>query len=300
MFKHITVIVNPIAGGKKNKRQLIERLTNLLSREGRNISVRYTEKRGDATQLSQAAVAENADLVVVVGGDGTINEAGSALVKTDVPMAIVPQGSGNGLARTLRIPSDVAAATGLINEGVISAIDVGKANDRYFFMLMGIGFDAAIGEEFNAHSARGPLPYFYLGAKKFFSYRPSKVKMSFQDNVIDLAPFLITIANAQQFGNNALIAPHAILNDGLLDVCIVHHLSFFDLFSMAPKLFSGRVREFSGIEFHKTETVCLERERANVINLDGEAVPESAVVNISVLPRSLKIVTPQSCPALVR
>lgn len=298
MFNHVTVIVNPIAGGKKNKRQVVDSLSASLSRSGTKISICYTEKRGDATEFSRAAVARNSGLVVVVGGDGTVNEAGSALVRTGVPMAIVPQGSGNGFARTLRIPADVASAAGLINDGVVSAIDVGKANDRYFFMLMGIGFDAVIGQEFNSHSARGPLPYFYLGAKKFFSYQPSKVKMSFQNSVIDLAPFLITVANAQQFGNNALIAPHAILNDGLLDICVVHRMSFFDLFSALPKLFTGRIRDFSGVEFHKTADVRLERERAEVINLDGEAVPESAVVSVSVLPRSLKIVTPRICPAL--
>lgn len=298
MFNQIRVIVNPIAGGKKDKKALIEKLTFLLSAPGRRVSIQYTQRSGEAFELSRAAVKENADLVMAVGGDGTVNEVASALVNTGVPIAILPQGSGNGLARTLRITSDVTRAAELINEPTVSLIDVGKANDRYFFMLMGIGFDALIGHKFNSHHARGPLPYFYLGAKEFFKYRPPTIQLEFMNQVVELAPFLITIANAQQFGNNALIAPHAKLNDGFLDIGIVRRLGLFGLLSALPKLFRGRIQDFSGIEFHKTKTARLVRKQPDYINLDGESIFEEAVVNISVLPRCLKVIVPKICPAL--
>ncbi|HEX9655183.1 MAG TPA: YegS/Rv2252/BmrU family lipid kinase [bacterium] len=298
MFNHITVIVNPIAGGKKDKKKLIQLLLAQLSSNGRKVSVRCTTKKGDATLFAREAVDENVNLVVVVGGDGTVNEAGSALVKTGVPIAIIPQGSGNGLARTLRIPADVKSASGLIAAGVVSDIDVGNANRHYFFMLMGVGFDALIGQKFNEYSARGPLPYFYLGAREYFTYQPPRVHLSFANRRVELTPFMITVANAQQFGNNALIAPHAVLNDGLLDICIVNRLRVIDLVAALPKLFTGRIGDFSGVEFHQAAAARLERERADFINIDGEAVLEEAIVDISVLPRSLKVVTPRVCPAL--
>ncbi len=298
MFKRISVVVNPVAGGKKDKSQLIARLTKLLSAPGRSLSIQYTEKSGDANRLAREAVQQNSQLVVVIGGDGTVNEVGSALVDTDVPMAIIPRGSGNGFARTLRLPPQLEDAAALINDGAISLIDVGQANERYFFMLMGVGFDARIGERFNAHSSRGPLPYFYLSAKEFFNYRPAPLQINFNGKALALAPFMIIIANAQQFGNNARIAPHAILNDGLLDICIVRRLSFFDLLFALPKLFSGRIHNYSGVEFYQAQQVQLQRERADFINLDGEAVWEEAVVNVRVLPRRLKVITPKFCPAL--
>jgi YegS/Rv2252/BmrU family lipid kinase len=299
MFNRIVIILNPIAGGNKNKASLLSKLTGLLSTDGREVSVQTTLKRGDAIQFARAAVQSSADLIVVAGGDGTVNEVGSALVNTGVPLAIIPRGSGNGLARTIGIPSELDQAAALINQGIVCDIDAGKANERYFFMLVGSGFDALVGHKFDTHHARGPLPYFYLGAKEFLGYRSSALRLSFGEVELSLSPFLVTVANARQFGNNALIAPHAILNDGLLDICIVHRLTFFDLLFVMPKLFKGRIRDYSGVEFHTANFIRLERERPDFINLDGEAVLEDAVVNISVLPRSLKVVTPKTCPAIL-
>lgn len=260
--------------------------------------MQITAKKGDATEFAKRAVKESFDVVVVVGGDGTINEVASALVNSGTAMGIVPVGSGNGLARTLQIPDDIGSACNLISTGRVSAIDVGKANNRYFFLVAGFGFDAIVGKRFDESPQRGPLPYFYLSAKEYLTYRPQKMKVQFNDVVHEINPFVLAVANGQQYGNNALIAPEAKLDDGLLDVCIVHQLSFLRLFDAIPKLFNGTIENYASAELHKTQSLLVERQVADYMNIDGEPVWEEAVVKISLIPKSLRIVTPPNSHGL--
>ncbi|MFQ5769883.1 MAG: diacylglycerol/lipid kinase family protein, partial [bacterium] len=232
--------------------------------------------------------------------DGTLNEVGTGLVHSDVTLGMIPMGSGNGLTRSLKIPQNVEQACELITQGCISAIDVGKANERYFFLVAGMGFDAIVGKRFDDYPGRGPLPYFYFSFKEYFAYKPQTVKISFNDRAFEISPFVIAVANGQQYGNNAMIAPAAKLNDGLLDICIVHRLTLFQAFTALPKLFNGQLQKYRDAEFHQSQAVWIERSAPDYINIDGEPVLEKAKVHISILPESLNVITPQNCPSLIK
>ena len=146
---------------------------------------------------------------------------------------------------------------------------------------------------------RGPLPYFYHSTVEYFRYQPESIRVQFNGQAQQISPFLLAVANGQQFGNNAIIAPAAKLNDGLLDVCIIHRFKFLDVLTALPKLFSGKLQEFSGAEFHQTKSVSIARQAPGFINIDGEPVYEQAEVKISILTGCLKIITPSNCPGLI-
>ncbi len=298
MYKNTILIVNPIAGGAKGKKDVIKYLTKYFSNISQTVSIKNTAKRGDATDFALLAVQEKADLVVAVGGDGTINEIGSGLVNTNISMGIVPMGSGNGLARSLKIPQNVKKACELIEKGVVSPIDVGKVNSRYFFLVAGVGFDAVVGKKYDESPRRGPVPYFYHSIKEFIHYEAETIKFGFNDMTFQRNPFVFVVANGRQFGNNAIIAPTAKLNDGFLDVCIINQFTFLDAFSALPKLFTGALNKFSRAEFHKSQSIWIERQAPGYINIDGEPLLEEPMIKISVIPESLKIIAPQNCPSL--
>lgn len=299
MFKKITIIANPISGGKKDRKKIIDFVYDFFSRNCRDCQLKLTAKQGDACDFSKLCSDQNNDLVVVIGGDGTLNEVTNALVHTEVAIGIIPAGSGNGLARSLGIPQNVEEACNLIWEGNIQAIDVGRVNDRYFCLILGLGFDALVGQHFAEHHKRGPASYFYLSAREFLGYKPEKLEISFADRSFEIEPFLIAIANGQQYGNNALIAPNAKLNDGILDISIIRQLKFNHLLSAVPKLFSGQIDRFSEIEIFRAKSVFIERDRAGLVNIDGEPYLEGAELNISVFQKCLQVIVPPNSPALI-
>lgn len=299
MRKKIVLIVNPIAGSHKNKATLVQQVTQYFADVGFDLTIQYTAKRGDATEFARRAVNEQVDLVVAAGGDGTVNEVAIGLVNTQAVLGIIPLGSGNGLARSLQIPQKVIRACEVISNGKVAAMDVGKANERYFFLIAGFGFDALVGKKFDESPNRGALPYFYLSAKEFFNYKPSLLKIDFDGRSMLLSPFTIAVANGQQYGNNAKIAPDAKLNDGLFDICVIHKLSLFQILSAVPKLFSGNMPKYASAEFYRAAELFVEREAPDYVNIDGEPVWEEAVVRISILPKSLKIVTPINVSCLI-
>ena len=197
MSEQITLIVNPISGGRKNKNELQKYVSDYFSKNDNQVTLKTTTRRGEAKEFAHHAVQDSDDLVVVVGGDGTLNEVASGLVGSEVAMGIIPMGSGNGLARTLRIPQNIEKACKLISEGDRVKIDMGKANGRFFVLVAGVGFDAVVGKCFDEHHKRGPISYFYIGAKEFFLYKPETVKISFDDQLFEVYPFLIAAANGQ-------------------------------------------------------------------------------------------------------
>jgi len=298
MHEKITLIANPISGGRKDKTELLKIVSDYFSQNGNEVTLKTTSRRGEATEFAKQSVRNSDDLVVVVGGDGTINEVASGLVGSEVAMGIIPMGSGNGLARTLRIPQNIDKACKLISEGDRVKIDTGKANGRFFVLVAGVGFDAAVGKRFDQHHKRGAISYFYIGAKEFFLYKPEIVKLSFDDHSLEVKAFLIAAANGQQYGNNAIIAPDAKLNDGFLDITIIHYTSAFQLIRALPKLFSGRLKRYPNADFYQAKSVRIQRSGPGVLNVDGEPVDEQSIIEISILPKCLKIIAPPNSPGL--
>ncbi len=253
--------------------------------------IKMTEQKGHAKILAKQAVDEEFDIVVAVGGDGTVNEVASSLINTHVLFGIIPVGSGNGLARGLGIPLMVRKAVKLITVGSVRTIDVGVANDQYFFTASGFGFDAAVGKRFEESKIRGPAPYYIAGVKEFFAYKQPEFKIVFNGYKIKVKALLVAVVNVRQYGNNAIIAPHALPDDGLLDLCIIRSVKFLPTVIHLPKLFTGNIEKAPYVEHYQGTEFKIVRERADVYHCDGEIYETTdEKVNISVIPGALKVI----------
>ncbi len=283
-------IINPIAGFRRDKSDIVHLIHACFNETGFEIAM--TSAPGDATHLAREAAELNYRAVIAVGGDGTVNEVASGLVGTDTALGVIPRGSGNGLARGLAIPIQPKHALAVIQHGGIKSIDVGSAAHRYFFAVTGVGFDARVGMKFSHATWRGPLPYFMIAAREFVSYHPEALKVKLNEQQLELAPFLLTIANTQQYGNGAVIAPHAKPDDGILEMCIVDPLSVWNVMVHAPKLFTGTIDRASIISYRHVTTLEIEKPGTILFHVDGEPQTCSERLKISILPHALKVLTP--------
>jgi len=253
------------------------------------------QSRGQATHLAREAAAEKFDMVVAVGGDGTINEIVCGLVNTDVPLGIIPAGSGNGLARTFCIPLDIKRACWTLLRGQTRQLDVGKLNDRFFLGVAGFGYDALVGKLFEEKwgGRRGLLPYLHTAILGFFRYQTTPIHLRIDGLEMDLLPRLVTVANTPQFGGGAIIAPDAKPDDGLFDICIIHDLSFLKALYHGPKLFAGKIDRIPQWEMHRAAAVEIFSRVPLPVHVDGEPIGESTQVKVSLLPGALYVRVPQ-------
>ncbi len=300
MLGKILVVANPISGKNRTRQKTIDFVSGYVREHCETMTVQLTSGRGDATALARNAVSSGYDLVVAIGGDGTVNEVATGLVHTEVPMAVIPAGSGNGFARSLGIPMAVEQASSSLLRSRVTAIDVGKLNERLFFMIAGVGFDAAVGKSFEEYHRRGPFAYFYLAAREFFRYRPQSMSICINGKTSTSTPFMVAVANAQQYGNDARIAPKARMNDGLLNVVIIHSLSLYGVFAVTPRLFWGNIENLSNVSTYETDAISIQRDRGSFVNIDGEVCEEETELRINILPRALKVLAPTNSQALCR
>ena len=290
-IKKIFAIINPISGvGSKDKIQKM--IFSSCKDKGVEAKVVYTEYAGHATELTHKAIEDNADCVIAVGGDGTVNEIARNLLHSDVVLGIIPKGSGNGLARDLNIPMDVRSALDVIFSNRISVIDACKANDNIFFCTCGVGFDAAISEEFAKEKRRGSLTYVKDIVEKYLDYKPEEYELHINDDTITERAFLITCANASQYGNNAFIAPNADISDGLMDVTILSSFNTMDIGPLAIQLFTKTIDKNSKIKTYKTKKVNIVRQKEGVMHIDGDPVMTDKVVEVSIIRSALNVFTP--------
>ena len=290
-IKKIYAIINPISGvGSKDRLQDI--ISSRCNSRGINVNITNTEYAGHATELTRRAIDDNADCVIAVGGDGTINEIAKNLLHSDVALGIIPKGSGNGLARELNIPMDTRSALDVIFSNNISVIDACKANDNIFFCTCGVGFDAAITVEFAKEKRRGSLTYVKDVVEKYLDYKPEVYELQIDDNTIKEQAFLIVCANASQYGNNAYIAPNADISDGKIDVTILSSFNALDIGPLAIQLFSKTIDKNSKIKTCRTSKAHIVRQKEGVMNIDGEPIMTTKDIEVSVICSSLKVFTP--------
>jgi YegS/Rv2252/BmrU family lipid kinase len=289
-LEKIAFIINPNSGlnRKKNVDQLIEDVFPVS--DGYELVLYRTKCAGDATVVAKGFVEQGFDKVVAIGGDGTVNEVARSLVDTNTVFGIVPYGSGNGLARHLKIPLSTKRALETIRDAKPTAIDCCMLNNTPFFCTAGAGFDAQVGIRFARDSMRGLLTYVKHIIGEFATYRSEKYKITLDGQTIERDAFLITFANASQWGNNAHIAPKADISDGLLDVVI---MSTFPVYR-APQigvelLVTKRIDQLRYIEVFKCKHAILERPKAGYIHYDGEPVRMGKVLDVQIKERALKV-----------
>jgi len=231
----VVFIVNPIAGTRQ-KDFILENIRHHLPEELAT-KIIFTEYPGHAHDIATEMVRQGITTIVAVGGDGTVNEVASALVKTNCRLGIIPAGSGNGLARHLGIPLQVPEALELILHHRIQNIDAGKVNGKYFFCTCGTGFDASVGKKFSRDSRRGMLSYVRATIHQYINYSPKSYTLKTSNKKVKLKAFLVTFANSGQYGNNAYIAPNAVIDDGMLDLCILRPFPKTSTISLGLRLF---------------------------------------------------------------
>lgn len=287
--KRILFIINPISGGKK-KTAFNKQVLEVLDLDAFNPTFQRTAHKNHAYHLAKNAVKEGYDAVVAVGGDGTINEIGSALVGTDMPLGIIPEGSGNGLALCLGIPLNESAAIRRINRFEVMEIDTGTINEYKFFNVSGMGFDANVSFNFAEENMRGPIGYMRAIVNALSKYKPADYKITIDGETYQREAFMVSIANSPQFGNNAYVAPNASITDGQLDVCIVHKFPFYILPRLIFHMFNRSADQSEYVEIIPGKEITIERKEKGLVHIDGEPIELNRRVQVNVVPQSLKII----------
>lgn len=287
--KKILFVVNPISGGKK-KTAFNKSVLEVLDLKKFNPTFQQTTKPNHAYELGKKAIEDKYDAVVAVGGDGTINELGASLIGSGIPLGIIPEGSGNGLALYLGIPMNETAAIRRLNRFETVDVDCGTVNDKPFFNIAGLGFDASVSDRFANDSIRGPIGYLRSVVNLLGKYKPFHYKLTIDGKTYEREAFMISVANSPQYGNNAYIAPNASVNDGILDVCIVHKFPLYILPMMVYHLFNRSADQSDYVEIIPGKDILIERDDDGPVHVDGEPLALPGNLKIEVKPNSLKII----------
>lgn len=293
----VAVIINPISGTNGRlqlARDRAELAASLMAGRGLDGQVFITERPGHAHELASAALAQGASLVIAWGGDGTVNEVGSALAFRDATLGVIPSGSGNGLARELRIPFDPAGALDVALKGREIRIDAGELDRHLFFNVAGIGLDARVAHRFAANglTRRGFRRYAAITAHELFTYTPDYHTIVTDGQTLRARTLLIAIANARQYGNGALIAPAARLDDGRLDVVVVAARSALAALMQVPRMFSGRIASVPGVTTSTAVDIQVTSGQPVLYHVDGEPYTGAAVVAARPWPAALRVAVP--------
>lgn len=287
--KHILFIVNPISGGL-NKVFVPNLIDRNLDHQKFDAHIIYTTHHGHAKELAQQAIESDIDIIVAVGGDGTINEVASVLESSNKTMAIVPCGSGNGLARTLGIPLSNAKAIAKINDLKTTTIDVGYLNDKKFFNMAGMGFDAHISAHFANSVKRGFLGYIKSTLTEVVGYKANAYKIIIDGNTIQTEAFMLSLANSSQYGNNAHISPTASVQDGLVDICIIKAFPLRIFPILGYRMFAKTAENSKYVKIIKASHFEIIREDEGPVHVDGEPFVMGKHLIVGIKPLALKII----------
>lgn len=294
--KRIVFIVNPKAGTNVQKR-FREHLEKYLDHKKYEYGIWLTEQEGHAAALAQKAMEEGYEIVVAVGGDGSINEVASALVGTEVVLGIIPAGSGNGLAMHLGYGRNIAQAIKKLNTATVQTIDCGMLNGRPFINIAGVGFDGLVSNLMKGSHWRGFLPYFLKSVEAGLSYTPRDCRIELDDQVLQQKCFAISIANGPMYGYNFQIAPDARLDDGLFEVVILKDAPFWQYFAAVPSMLNSKIYEADFVEHYTARKVSIFAEGENYVHLDGEGLVIEGGLHFELKPAALKILIPQKAVA---
>jgi diacylglycerol kinase (ATP) len=285
---NVAFIINPISGTNK-KTDLPNLIQSIINPEKFKVEIAYTLHKGHATKLAQEYVKREFDQVIAIGGDGTVNEVAKALIHSETALGIIPTGSGNGLARHLEIPMNVRKAIEQLNFSESIWMDYGLVNNHPFFCTCGTGFDAYVSTEFAKGKNRGVMSYLEKVVTGYFSYKSEKYHLIGENIDIEGKAFVITFANASQWGNNAYIAPQASVQDGMIDISIMSNFPMIAIPSIALQLFTKRLDKDWFVSTVRAKEVTLMRNASGPFHYDGEPYKEGKEIKIKMVENGLKV-----------
>lgn len=289
-IQRVAFVINPKSGKKSNTDRAA--FIRGLLRSDYESTVYEWNRIEDRDELFSQVLAGNYDVAFAAGGDGTVNQLGHALCGSGTALGILPFGSGNGLARHLGVPIPTAKALELISSGKINTIDRGIINGHSFFCTAGAGFDAHIGKLFAESTSRGFSTYSKMTMREFRNYKPENYRITVDGKTFERSAFLITAANAGQYGNNAWIAPEATINDGLLHLSILKPFPWYTMPGLGIRMFLKSLRDGKYFESFSGKQITIEREQGGPAHYDGEPAVMDTKLTVTVQPAALRVLTP--------
>ncbi|MCX6641359.1 MAG: diacylglycerol kinase family protein [bacterium] len=292
-FKRATFIINPRSGKIFGKPNIIRLIDHIWGAAGRDYSILITTRPEEGIRLALEEVERGSDLIIAVGGDGTLNEVAGGILGSGVPVGLVPAGSGNGFARHWNIPLDPAAAIKGLLTPKLAASDVGMAENHLFLVTFGCGMDAVIAHRYARSKVRGMPSYFYHSIWAYRDYQSSEISVQVNSHIeYNGRPLLLSLANARGFGGGTIIAPHAKADDGILDLCVLDRLPIQTSLYHLPGLFNGKIESTPGYHHAELKEALITRQQNGPIHVDGEPFDCGKEIHISVLQRALPLALP--------
>ena len=278
-------IVNPISGTGNQKD-----IEKLIFEEYQNYDLYFTKKSGDASSICEKSLKEDIDIIIAVGGDGTVNECVKSLIYSKIILGIIPCGSGNGFARHIGMSQKIKSAINQLKKGKVSKIDTCSINKIPFINVSGTGFDAHIANKFKNLKKRGFISYIKLVLSEL-SFNANKYEIIQKNKKHIFNAFFISLANASQYGNNAIISPLSNINDGIFEVIVVEKFTKWLIPIFIFKLFSGKIHTFKYVKIIRCNEITI-NSKTDLVHVDGETYKTEKKLNIKVNKNSLKILKP--------
>ena len=289
--RHITFIINPRAGVEREK-EIKAAIKAQLNEFLYTYDIQHTQYAKHGTELARIAAANGAYAVIAVGGDGSVNDVAQGLIGTDTVLGIIPKGSGNGMARTMKIPLDTFAAVRVINTGRVVNMDLGYANELPFISNAGVAFDALISKKFSTSLKRGFAVYSWLVTKHLWLYKPWRFEINIDGQKISEEAFMVTVANGQQFGYNFRIAPMACYNDGLLDLVIVRKFPKILGGLIALRAMKGNITDSTYVTHVRGKEITISHPELKLMQTDGDAHPCAHEIKFTIQKGAQKVIVP--------
>ncbi len=289
----VCLIINPISG-TESKKNIPEDVAAALDQKKYDLMIRVTGYPYHASEIARHAVKSNFKFVITAGGDGTVNEVARELINSDTILGILPYGSGNGLARELGIPLDTEKALKIILNANSRIIDYGIANEHIFFCTCGFGFDAFVSDKFADEKKRGPFGYVRNVLESVVDFRAEEYEITYDDGTLTEKAFILTCANASQYGNDAFIAPGASMDDGKMNVSILKPLNALEMPQTTIQLFTKNIDKNSKMTSLLTRNLNIKRSKAGLMHIDGEPIHTDSEINVSMVHKGLKVFVPTS------
>ena len=289
MKKKAVFVINLISG-TSDKAAIPGLIDQYLDKTKFEYEIAITQYAGHASEIATKAKDDGVDVVVAVGGDGTVNEVARAIVHSNTALGIIPCGSGNGLARHLLLPLNVRKAIDVINRNEVRQLDYGIINDYPFFCTCGMGFDAFVSMKFAESGKRGPISYAENILREGLKYQPETYTLEDETGTKQYKAFLISCANASQYGNNAYIAPQASMSDGLMDVVIMEPFDVLEAPQVSFDMFNKTLDKHSKIKSFRCKKLHITRTKPGVIHYDGDPVMTGADIDVHLEEKGIKII----------